>query len=377
MHWWISSATIAACVTIACAAIPSERVNQTLSVIEDAVRTNDLGAFMSQVSTKDPVLTTEIRAWFEDLTINPVADFEIEPMEDLIIGITDQVAMMQVRMHWTLESDSIARSNEFNGLFVPMGDDANGPWLFAGRAWEFKHTSDDGLRVMSSKEHHELAKNIAEVVPSIQSKIEVAMGCDVHHPLTIKIYPAMQDLQFSISMGYLNPIAGWNEPGESIKILGRESTSADDISSLLAHEIGHAVSFEFGEQIINAPWWSLEGIAELVADEYRSTPPEEREIAIAKQIARGDRRTWDQLSDFKGEALNHSSYVYSQGWSMIRYITNRYGRNARNKWFTEMGKGISVEEATQSALGLSFVDLDLAWEAEMLSISQQAESESD
>jgi Peptidase MA superfamily len=377
MFGWIPYASIAISALVSFASTPAERVDETLGAMEAAVRNNDLGAFMSQVSTNDLVMTTETRAWFEDLSRNPVSEFKIEPKEDLIVGITDQSAMMQIRVHWTLESDEIDRSVDFNAIFVPMAGEASGPWLFAGKAWEYKNALEDGSRVMSAKKHHELAQDVAIAAPEIQRKIELALGCEVHHPLTIKIYPSMQQLQFSISMGYLNPISGWNEPGESIKILGRKSTSAREISSLLAHEIGHAVSFEFGEQIIDAPWWSLEGIAELVADEYRSTSAQEREVAIAKQVSRGDRRTWDQLADFKGEALNHSNYVYSQGWSMVRYITNRFGSKARNKWFVAMARGLSVEDATQEVLGIEFADLDRAWEAEMLSIAQQAEDDAD
>ncbi len=377
MRSWVPPLAVAICVLAAYASTPAERVQETLDAMEAAVLSKDLGAFMSQVSTADPVMTTETRAWFEDLNRNPVSDFVIEPQEELIVGITDQVAMMQVRVHWTLDSDDIDRSIDLNALFVPMASEPSGPWLFAGSAWEFKTTLDDGSRVMSSRKHHELAQNVAVVAPEIQRKIERALGCEVHQPLTIKMYPTMQQLQFSISMGYLNPISGWNEPGESIKILGRESTSADEISSLLAHEIGHAVSFEFGEHIIDAPWWSLEGIAELVADEYRSTSAHDRERAIAKQVARGDRRSWDQLSDFKGEALNHSSYVYSQGWSMVRYITNRFGSKARNNWFAAMGRGQSVEDATKEVLKIEFADLDLAWESELLSIAQQAQEEAE
>ncbi len=135
------------------------------------------------------------------------------------------------------------------------------------------------------------------------------------------------------------------------------------------------MSFEFGEQIINAPWWSLEGIAELASDPYKSTAPDEREIGIAQQVARGDRRTWTQLSDFKGEALNHGSYVYAHGWSMVRFITNRFGQRARNDWFAAMGSGQSVNDATESVLGMSIDDLDRAWEAEMQSLADQFSDE--
>jgi peptidase MA superfamily protein len=376
MRRFVLTATIAICASIASAVSPQERVSQTLDAMEQAVLSGDTGAYMAQIKSDDRYFTTEQRAWVNDLARNPVSEFRIEPLEDLIIGITGRAAMMQVRIYWMLQADGIERSLEINALFNPIGDEPDGPWLFAGRGWEIKLQSENGLRVRADRAHQELAASVMEVAPEIQQRIERELGCSLSRPLTIKIYPTVQELQYSIAPGYIDPLSGWNEPGESIKILGRESVSADRISSLLAHEIGHAVSFDFGQRVIEAPWWSLEGIAELVADHYRATPADKRVIGVAKQVARGDRRSWEQLSDFKGEAVNHSMYVYSQGWSMVRYITQRFGKKARNRWFTAMGSGMDIHEATERVLKISFEDLDRAWETEMMSIAQQAGDDS-
>jgi len=347
----------------------------TLETMQAAVLSGDSGAYMAKIDTTDSKFATEQRAWITDLLRNPVSSFRIEPLEELITGITGRAGMMHIRFHWTLKEDQIERAIEFNAIFRTMGDEPDGPWLFSGRGWEIKLASEIGLRVLADLQHQELATNVLDVVPGIQSTVESKLKLKLSSPLAIKIYPSVQELQYSIAPGYINMLSGWNEPGESIKILGRDSVSADRISSLLAHEIGHAVSFEFGPEIINAPWWSLEGIAELVADEYRSSPAEDREIGIAKQIQRGDRRSWDQLSDFRGEAVNHSMYVYSQGWSMVRYITQRFGKRARNNWFKAMGNGESVHEATQKVLKVSFDDLDREWESAMIIIAEQASSD--
>jgi len=363
------------CVCAAAGMSPQERVNETIDAMESAIIAGDPGAYMARIDSDDVYFVHEQRAWVNDLSRNPVSKFSIEPLEELIVGITGRAGMMRVRMDWVLKADEIERSIEMNTIFYPIGDEPDGPWLFAGRGWGNKLESDGGLRVRSDREHQELALSVLDVAPEIASRIEQDFGRTLSEPLTIKVYPTMQALQFSIAPGYLDALSGWNEPGESIKILGWESMSTDRISSLLAHEIGHAVSFEFGEDIINAPWWSLEGIAELVADQYRSTPPEKRIVGIAQQVARGDRRSWDQLSDFKGEALNHTMHVYAQGWSMVRYITERFGRKARNQWFAAMGDGMDVDQATQHAFKMSFDDLDRAWEQEMISIAEQADAE--
>ncbi len=356
----------------ACAAPPSDGMVQTLEAMESAVRNGDPGAYMALIDTHDPKFVSEQRAWIADLNLKPISMFSIEPVGEVSYGPSFALSTLSVRFQWVLEADKVERELTTRIKLVPLNTNDDGPWRFAGLAWEvMEHNPEVDLRVLSMSNNKELAQSVLEVVPSIQSKIEAHLDCALSEPLTIKIYPSMQELQFSIALGYLDPISGWNEPHESIKILARSSVSASHISSLLAHEIGHAVSFEFGEQIINAPWWSLEGIAELVADEYREVSDQSRELRVAKQVARGDRRSWEQLSDFKGEALNHTGYVYSHGWSMIRFITQHYGPHARNQWFAAMGQGASVEDATQSVLKVSFEDLDRMWEAEMISVAEQ------
>ena len=377
MRWFSCLIPVAVCVSVATGMSPQERVAESIHAMESAIIAGDLGAYMAQIDPEDVYFVHEQRAWVNDLARNPVSEFQIEPLEDLIVGITGRAAMMKVRMHWTLSADEIERSIEMNAIFYPMGDEPDGPWRFAGRGWEIQLDDETNIRVRADRKHQELASNVMMIAPEIAAQIEKDLDRTLSTPLSVKIYSTMQALQFSIAPGYLDPLSGWNEPGESIKILGRDSMSADRVSTLLAHEIGHAVSFEFGKDIIDAPWWSLEGIAELMTDRYRSTPPEDRIIGIAKQVARGDRRSWDQLSDFKGEALNHTMYVYSQGWAMVRYITERYGSAARNEWFDALGRGMDVHEATQLVFNISFADLDRAWEQEMIRIAEQADAKNE
>lgn len=352
----------------------SQGMHDTLEAMEQAVLAGDSGAYMAQIGTNDAMVLTEQRAWIEDLLLNPVVSFSIESDEVVRYGPNFSPAILSVRFVWELKSDEIERELETQIRLSPMNRNNDGPWHFVGRHWMVgERNPETGVRVFADTQHDDLARSVLEVVPGIQSEIEKQFGKVLGVPLTIKIYPTMQELQFSIAPGYLDPLSGWNEPGESIKILGRDDVSVERISTLLAHEIGHAVSFEFGEQIIDAPWWSLEGIAELVADDYRSDSIEKRELRVAKQVAEGDRRTWDQLSDFKGEALNHTGYVYTHGWSMVRFITQRYGSDKRNEWFAAIGQGASLESATKSVLGVSFEDLDRMWEAELINIVDSAD----
>jgi len=53
--------------------------------------------------------------------------------------------------------------------------------------------------------------------------------------------------------------------------------------------------------------------------------------------------------------------VYAQGHHMVSYVSDRFGRQGRNRWLREMAQGTSLNEATTKALGLSFAQLDKDW----------------
>ncbi|MEZ6164068.1 MAG: hypothetical protein R3B67_06490 [Phycisphaerales bacterium] len=140
----------------------------------------------------------------------------------------------------------------------------------------------------------------------------------------------------------------------------------DKLDPLLAHELGHAVSFEYGPVINFAPWWSLEGVAEVAAGLFRDSW-DRKHRRIVKLAQSDNLRRWEQLADFKGEAVvQHGMHVYLQGWSMIDFIDRTYGKDTRNKWFTRLGHGDTLDQATQSAMGMGFDQIDACRRDELL-----------
>ena len=120
------------------------------------------------------------------------------------------------------------------------------------------------------------------------------------------------------------------------------------------------MSFEFGPEINKAPWWTLEGIAEVAAGLFRDSW-ESKNNRIKSLAKRDNLREWEQLADFKGEATDHAMHVYLQGWSMIDYIDRTFGKDQRNAWFSELGSGATLDQASMRTLGLSFDELDAQW----------------
>lgn len=351
-------------------------VDTLLLSMEEAVNRDDAGAYMALIDTSDPIWATEQRAWVTDSIKREVEYVTIERAWDAVIEMNDHdEAVTTIEIVWHLPGEQLDRSNTFDARFVPVGL-SDGAWVFGGRAWRKRNSEIEGVVVYSDELYKGLDARIAARVPMLREEIESALGAKIEGDVSVKVYPDVASLQASISMAYTDPLSGWNEPGESIKILGRDELDGERLDTLLAHEIGHAVSFEMGEQIIRAPWWVLEGIAEVASDPFRDTSPDVRMKRILAMHKDGELRDWEQLADFRGEANNHAMFVYLQGWAMVHHITEFYGVDARNQWLAEMGSGLSLDEASRGALGVSFGSLDSQWRA-MLTAQQGFENPTD
>jgi len=344
--------------------IESIRVHEVVDAMQAAIVKGDTGAYMALVDPADPTFATEQRAWIGDMATHPVEDVELQIAWNEPVRLQDDgSAIAPIEINWHVEGEELDRHFDYEALFNPIAS-SNGQWVFGGRAWEINLLDTPGVRVYSDAVHEDLAHLAQERVPVLRDAIAKDMSQDafLSNPkeIVVKIYPDMASLQASIYMSYTDSLSGWNEPGESIKILGRKRFTQKRIDPLLAHEIGHAVSFEFGPKINNAPWWTLEGIAEEAAGLFRDSFVSKTK-RISKLAKKDDLRAWPLLADFRGEANNHAMYVYLQGWSMVDYITRTFGRDKRNAWFTGLGHGDSLDQASTSELGIGFDALDQQW----------------
>lgn len=352
-------------------AIEAQRVRSVIDSMQSAIDRLDSGAYMAMINPSDPVLATEHRAWFAELSVAPVEDLRIQIDPEMEIILEDDGSIVAPIVYtWQVPSEDSPRRYDMPARFEPIGV-SQGQWNFIGRAWDIAMTDTPGVRIYCDEEHRAIAELALQRVPEIRDAIAIDMGIDPTkgdlHEVVVKIYPKMRELQASIYPSYTAGISGWNEPGESIKILGRDNMGLDRLEPLLAHEIGHAVSFEFGPEINFAPWWTLEGIAEVAAGLFRDSW-ERKNTRIAKLAQSDNLRGWDLLADFKGEAVNHGMHVYLQGWSMVDYIDRTFGKDKRNAWFTRLGHGDTLDQASRSALGIAFDELDAQWHASLMQV---------
>jgi len=221
--------------------------------------------------------------------------------------------------------------------------------------------------VCSSDLLEPVAQKIIDIIPQIEAHVFEGFGIedDPARVQVVKLYRSMRELQLSIYPSYVDPLSGWNEPDESIKVLARPKQRSGELRVLLAHEYGHVASFLLGEKIIDAPWWVLEGVAELASERYsRSASRVER--AMASLAKSGRLAAWDDLADFRTVKPELMGLVYLQGHAMVGFVSEQFSRESRNAWLKAMARGKSLDEATRSALGIGFDELDRLWRDSIL-----------
>jgi hypothetical protein len=252
---------------------------------------------------------------------------------------------------------------------------AEGEWLYAGEVWvKFDgemippDSAAPGAKpyldaVAKSVEGLEdVAKRVIEVMPEVRAHVEEGFELKVRHTQEVKVYQSMRHLQASIYLSYADPLGGWNEPGESIKLLARPTTAKEHLRQVLSHEFGHVATFEMGPHANDIPWWAIEGVAEVSAEKYAGGDEACKRFVEGKAKA-GALAPWDEMADFRKTPDKWMVYVYKQGEHMVGFVSEKYGRSGRNKWFREMAQGAPIDEATHRALGISFEELDKLWRA--------------
>lgn len=336
--------------------VPAD-LSPTLERMAAAVLDGDAEGYLACVDAADPVLHKEQENWAKDLLIHRPAAFAITLDLDRFTLQPDGSVVATVEMTWAMP-EARERSVGYSARFVQR----DGQWLYAGEQWV--RVRAPGVEVLVEPELRTVGLHIAAVLPSVRRRVDDMMGTHVDRVQQVKVYRSMSHLQHSIYLSYTDPLGGWNEPGEAIKLLGSQAQSGRALRSLLAHEYGHCATFDLGPQATSMPWWVLEGVAEHCSAVITGSAG--RGARRVDGWARsGDLRSWEQLTDFRGEAMNHQGHVYAQGHAMIAHLDEQFGFDRVVAWLTAMAQGRSLEDATTTAFQSAWTEVDAAWRASL------------
>lgn len=338
------------------------QIEELLRQMSAAVGAADQAGYLSHVLKTDTCFAKEQENWALDLGRVAPESFNVA-LTDADLTLTDSGAEGRLRWSWRMPGGK-DRSLNFIARFV-RGESG---WLYAGEKWNV--LEGDHCLVLYADGLEDAAKIVVDVLPDIRTHVHEGFELQEDKDITertqeVKLYASVKHLQHSIYLSYTDGLGGWNEPQEAVKILSRATASKSSLRVLLGHEYGHVATFQLGPKANNMPWWILEGMAELAAEAY-SHDEKSTDRIVRRWAANDGLIEWDRLADFLGEATQHMSHVYTQGHHMVSYISERFGREGRNRWLRAMAQGATLDDATTKELGLSFAKLDKEWRESLM-----------
>ncbi len=337
-----------------------EGVEATIAAMEAAAKAGDFDGWLATIYRGDREFLQEQTYFANDLRKKPAHEVSIELGE---FTLRDDVLDGPLTFTWTMGEKKKEREVKLAARFIRTeGADGASRWLYAGETWHRRVAPgavvnfDEGLEEAAD----EALAAFAEIRPHVEIGFNLTDQDLPHKTQKIKLYGSMKHLQESICLSYENSLGGWNEPGESIKLLVGRGSKSGGLRNVIAHEYGHVATFELGPKSNLMPWWILEGVADLAAEKYGGR----RAGFIENAAKRGSIAPWEELADFETVKPKYQSFVYRQGHHMLGYISDRWGRDTRVAWLTAMAQGASLDEASRDVLGLAgFEELNKQWRA--------------
>lgn len=335
----------------------AESIARVLGEMQNAIFTRDAEAYLARVDLDaDPTFGLEHTRWVEDWDEGPgnVLQFGMT-VRNLVVSEDGSRATGDLNMTWsTLGSMRVSRGADYPVQFTR---DAAGQWRYAGEYFALTRDTEH-FTVLAMTGLDEQVDELVGYLPAVYDHVTATLDYAPEGKQAIKIYNNPWALVATTRLSITQEIAGWNEPGEALKIVGEAATD----EATIAHEFAHYITFELaGTARGNYPWWVSEGVSEYVASHFWTGADRIARVAAVQDRRRTDGLVaWDDLAVFEETPESLWRYAYLQGYAFVRFISDEYGDDARNAWIRGMADG-TLEEATAAVFEMEFRDLNAAF----------------
>jgi hypothetical protein len=157
---------------------------------------------------------------------------------------------------------------------------------------------------------------------------------------------------------------------EAIRIVVNPKTAqltSGAAQSVLEHEMVHIATRSPDSP---APTWAEEGLAEWVSIQAH---PGQRSEAADEVLSRvrddGAPSSFPSDRQFQVGARNLQR-AYAEAWLACRFIADQYSQARLGRFYAELARGSSVDDASRSTLQLSEAELTAGWRAYLVRLSQ-------
>ncbi|CAM3626454.1 hypothetical protein DEFR109230_05790 [Deinococcus frigens] len=343
---------IAALLTsLACAAFAQTTPEELAGALQAAARSGDAAAYQKLLHSEGT---------FAVEGPNFAADLDRVPQPSAVfrfseVAVEGDQARANLNLSWERQPEQVSRVSLPVTLFK-----AGAVWRYGGEALRTLPAGEYSLLALDVSGLPLRAAAIAPLLSRAAERVRDTLGLKVPNAATIKVYPNMTVLSASVALS-MQPVGGWNEPGESIKLVLPGSANPDqELLRVLSHEFTHlSVSGAAGQRRDKRiPWWLHEGLADFVARAYWTPGAAESRRERVAGYAKGDWMPLSDLTDFNAVPESRWKYVYAQGLGLVEFLAETKGKQASVKLalaFAEVGEA----DGAARALGFdSFADLE-------------------
>ncbi|MCP2015814.1 hypothetical protein L1280_002991 [Deinococcus sp. HSC-46F16] len=339
-----------------CSAALAQRTPQELAgALQAAARAGNAAAYRALLAPGG-TFTVEGTNFAADLARRPPRDVTYA-FRDVRVEGTGATATLD--LVWTRTPGEVRRVS-LPVRLVRVGE----VWRYAGEAFTPVKTETGSLLALNVPGLAEKAAVLAPLLSRAAREVQRVLGLTIPADAVVKVYPDAERLSASVYPS-LQPVSGWNEPGEAIKLVlpgGPPAQAEASALRVLTHEFTHlAVGLAAGPGgDKRIPWWLHEGLANFAA---RAFVPESGWRAWQARVNAYARAGWvplSELADFPAVSEDRWDHAYRQGLGAVEFLAARLGGDAPWRLAQAFAQGGDWDRAARALGFASFAALEAA-----------------
>jgi len=201
-----------------------------------------------------------------------------------------------------------------------------------------------------------LGLSIVKVLDQAWQDHEQQLGFAPGFPVTVVLQTAKAFYDTTRAPGW---VAAWNDGIIRVPVAGLERPTAG-LVRVLRHEMAH--SFVAARTGANCPTWLQEGVAQWL----EGGDPGREDKGLASLARSTQLPKLESLErPFVGLPEARAQLAYAGSLSAVAYIMKQYGTDGLRRIVAALAAGQTPAEALTAAIGLSYADLQKAWEQKL------------
>jgi hypothetical protein len=374
------------------------QVRATVDALVRATRTRDRAGFERLISDRDPTFPDRARSLYDNLSTLPLTQLQmrVEPGE---LGLAEARSQLlgsgawahRADVSWRLAGDDGDVEHQVWLTFVSDG----GQVRLAGTAdeppnnirepkpswWLGPLTARErgGVTVVvgSGQALDRWARLAATALDNARDHLPEGLRLTWSGRVVIEVPATQRDFELVLGepTGSYGSIAAVTRragtEGGTIRIVVNpkaEQLTSSALRAVLEHEIVHVATRSPESP---APIWVEEGLAEWVSTQtHPGQLSDASDNVLARVRAHGAPRTFPSDEEFR-ISEHDLRLAYAEAWLACRYIADRHSEVQLGRFYAELDRGHSLDEASRSALKISEAELITRWRAYLVRLAQE------